>query len=305
MKHCVASIVLLVALLLQPVAAGDDVAVTFTYTDPAATSVGVAGEFSNWTILPMEKGADAKWTKTLHLKPGYYGYKFVINGNDWVFDPANPLRKMVNDIENSAISVGGVSAPAGSGLATATFTYVNPQAKSVHVAGEFNNWLDASEGKITAKPEWALSNDGAGNWKLVKQLRPGKYQFKYVLDGGGTPAQWVTAAGLPISAEGNSILELVAAAPQPAPAAPAEKGAYFFYAGDAKSVTLAGEFNQWSTTSHPLRKNQFGVWEITVPLPPGRHPYKFVVDGNWVADPTNPEKTEDGHGGFNSVKVVE
>lgn len=163
-----------------------------------------------------------------------------------------------------------------------------------------------------------MAHDGAGNWKLVKELPPGKYQFKYVLDGGGTAAQWVTAAGLPTSAEGNSILELTptapaptppAAAPAPAPAAPASgartRDAYFSYAGEAKSVTLAGEFNQWNTTSHPLRKNQFGIWEITVPLPPGRHPYKFVVDGNWVTDPVNPEKTDDGHGGFNSVKIVE
>ena len=27
-----------------------------------------------------------------------------------------------------------------------------------------------------------------------------------------------------------------------------------------------------------------GVWTTTIELPPGEHPYKFVVDGEWIAD---------------------
>ncbi len=28
-----------------------------------------------------------------------------------------------------------------------------------------------------------------------------------------------------------------------------------------------------------------GKWTVTIPLPPGRHEYKFVVDGQWCCEP--------------------
>src|SRR5580765_2052779 len=41
---------------------------------------------------------------------------------------------------------------------------------------------------------------------------------------------------------------------------------------DARSVSLAGSFNQWSAASHPLiRRKEDGLWAIVVPLPPGAH----------------------------------
>ncbi len=65
-------------------------------------------------------------------------------------------------------------------------------------------------------------------------------------------------------------------------------GIRFTYADpNASSVSLAGEFNGWSTTANPMT-NEDGVWAITVPLEAGQQLYKFVVDGNWIADPTNP-----------------
>ncbi len=57
------------------------------------------------------------------------------------------------------------------------------------------------------------------------------------------------------------------------------------YAGQ---VALAGDFNAWSNTANPMRKDDDGVWSTTVQLGPGEHQYKFVVDGQWIADPGNP-----------------
>jgi hypothetical protein len=66
-------------------------------------------------------------------------------------------------------------------------------------------------------------------------------------------------------------------------------GVRFTYAAaGAKSVNWAGEFNGWNTTSHPFTQEDGETWSIVLPLPPGEHPYKFVVDGNWTADPENP-----------------
>jgi hypothetical protein len=46
-------------------------------------------------------------------------------------------------------------------------------------------------------------------------------------------------------------------------------------------------------------------WYMDVHLKPGKHRYKFVVDGEWILDPDNPlwEQNEVGTG--NSVVWVE
>ncbi len=57
---------------------------------------------------------------------------------------------------------------------------------------------------------------------------------------------------------------------------------------NAGTVAWAGEFNGWNTTANPMTKGDGGVWSAVIPLPAGRQAYKFVVDGQWVADPENP-----------------
>ena len=47
----------------------------------------------------------------------------------------------------------------------------------------------------------------------------------------------------------------------------------------AKTVTLVGSFNSWNKDSNPLKKDKNGYWKMEVALKPGRHEYKFVVDG--------------------------
>ena len=61
-------------------------------------------------------------------------------------------------------------------------------------------------------------------------------------------------------------------------------------APDAKSVSVAGEFNDWNTTSLPMRKSANGEWFAHAKMPPGEYGYKFVVDGQWVFDPSQPAR---------------
>jgi 1,4-alpha-glucan branching enzyme len=390
-----------------------EVTTVFKYSDPNAGKVEVAGEFSNWKMLPMTNDGAGNWTATLHLKPGYYGYKFVVNG-EWVLDPANPAKKVVNDIENSALSVGGVQAPAGAtapggaGKVSVTFTFADTNARTVHVAGEFNNWLDNDQGRVSGHAEWMLQNDGAGNWKLTAPLAPGRYKFKYVVDGGDRwekdrtlpstaddnslieakagggggavaggagktrvtfsffdagaktvhlagqfnnwldndqgrvsgHAEWMLqndgagnwsitvplAAGkypfkyvvdggdrweldpkMPTSSDGNSEVEVTAGGGGGGTTggAGATGGAVFTYSGaDATAVAVVGDFNQWNTTANPMAKDAAGSWTVMIPLKSGKYQYKFLVDGNWIEDPANPEKADDGFGGKNSIKIV-
>ena len=74
---------------------------------------------------------------------------------------------------------------------------------------------------------------------------------------------------------------------------------------EARSVALAGSFNQWSTASHPMaRQNSRGVWSAVVPLPPGEHLFMYVVDGTEWVSPLAEEYMDDGFGSKNGVVVV-
>ena len=69
----------------------------------------------------------------------------------------------------------------------------------------------------------------------------------------------------------------------------------------ANSIYLVGSFNKWNATETPMHKRLNGNWVVRLQLPAGRHLYKLVVDGKWMADPENPLKLDDGHGGIDSI----
>jgi 1,4-alpha-glucan branching enzyme len=54
------------------------------------------------------------------------------------------------------------------------FQIFAPQAKKVSVAGSFNNW---DPKKVTAK------KDTKGNWAVNMSLKPGRYEYKFLIDG--------------------------------------------------------------------------------------------------------------------------
>ena len=71
----------------------------------------------------------------------------------------------------------------------------------------------------------------------------------------------------------------------------------------ATQISVAGSFSNWDPSAHPLTKLE-GNWEISILLPVGYYYYKLVVDGNWIADPANPHRVNDGGEGFNSIIKV-
>ena len=78
----------------------------------------------------------------------------------------------------------------------------------------------------------------------------------------------------------------------------------YFGNGSEKTVAVAGSFNDWNTGSHPMKKTGGNLWEVSVPLPPGSHTYKLVVDGRWRLDPANRQTAGDGAGRENSLVQV-
>ncbi|EDP70000.1 hypothetical protein FBALC1_10722 [Flavobacteriales bacterium ALC-1] len=47
-----------------------------------------------------------------------------------------------------------------------------------------------------------------------------------------------------------------------------------------------------------------GCWVYNQRLSGGKYHYKFIVDGNWITDPSNTVKEYDDEGNINSVCMV-
>jgi 1,4-alpha-glucan branching enzyme len=73
---------------------------------------------------------------------------------------------------------------------------------------------------------------------------------------------------------------------------------------DAKTVCVAGSFNEWKPEKTPLVPLGNGRWAGQLAVRPGRHEYLFVVDGQWMPDPNARETVQNPFGGRNSVLVV-
>ncbi|MBL0153700.1 MAG: glycogen-binding domain-containing protein [Chitinophagaceae bacterium] len=63
---------------------------------------------------------------------------------------------------------------------------------------------------------------------------------------------------------------------------------------DAQKIYVAGSFNYWSDKSTVMQRTDDG-WKATVDTAPGKVQYKFIVDGKWITDPSNPVTVND-HG---------
>lgn len=77
-----------------------------------------------------------------------------------------------------------------------------------------------------------------------------------------------------------------------------------FHAPMAKKVSLVGSFNNWNTKGTSAKKDAQGNWLIKVNLKPGRYEYKFLVDGNWINDPSNRAMTTNSFGTQNNILEI-
>lgn len=222
------------------------------------------------------------------------------------------------------------AAPPGPSLAAApvsgeggiVFSLEAPDAQNVFLAGDFNNWN---------AQDLALVQQDSGSWSLILALNPGSYEYKFIVDG-----NWVEDPDNPekksdpfggsnslVTVDDNGIVASTVSTAAPAsetvvPAASSssddikvgapravEGGVLFTYRDPgAGSVNLAGSFNGWDAMSVPLVNDGTGNWAVVSDLGEGEHEYKFVIDGEWLADPENPDTKSDPYGGSNSLVIV-
>ncbi len=80
---------------------------------------------------------------------------------------------------------------------------------------------------------------------------------------------------------------------------------FTYYAPAAKKVCLAGKFNSWNTSSLPMKKDKDGVWKLSIKLQPGRHEYKYFVDGAWAQNVPCSDKVPNPFGTYNCIMGVQ
>lgn len=77
---------------------------------------------------------------------------------------------------------------------------------------------------------------------------------------------------------------------------------FIFSAPEAREVYVVGDFNNWEISQEAkLAKNDNGMWEKRIYLPPGHYRYKFIVDGLYFEDPENPQKEVNTYGNYYSI----
>ncbi|PWA05046.1 MGH1-like glycoside hydrolase domain-containing protein [Flavobacterium psychrotolerans] len=79
---------------------------------------------------------------------------------------------------------------------------------------------------------------------------------------------------------------------------------FSYFSEKAKNVAVAGSFNNWSTEALPMKQGIDNVWRASIEIEPNYYYYKIVVDGNWIPDPNNPLKINDGGTSFNSIVKI-
>lgn len=250
--------------------------VRFTLTSLMNTrKLYLAGSFNNWdpNELLMKK-TDSGWQLPLYLAEGTYTYRFIADGN-WFIDPSNP-DKVPNEFGdfNSLIKIGKPYLFRLNGFL---------EARQVSLIGTFNNWK---------RKELFMKKTGYG-WELPYTLGFGNYEYRFVIDGTEITDPANPAFTGNNREKGNSVLIL---------------GANYTFRlrgyENSKKVILAGDFNGFNETAYKMQ-NKDGTWEYTVYLSPGKHIYKFIVDGKWIIDPANKLWEQNEFGTGNSVVWIE
>jgi 1,4-alpha-glucan branching enzyme len=72
----------------------------------------------------------------------------------------------------------------------------------------------------------------------------------------------------------------------------------------AKTVFIAGTFNQWCPDAIPMRAIGAGRWAKDLSLPPGTYEYRLIVDGEWISDPSAARTRANPFGSANSILLV-
>nr|WP_321222549.1 glycogen-binding domain-containing protein [uncultured Psychroserpens sp.] len=264
------------------------------FEDLTINNVVVAGEFNNWSKYDwkMKKVNDITYELRKHIndfKDEYvWEFKFIINNQYWAEPSKTDANAKLAQIKKSNLDVYNLKMDTKAAIpnrkGNVSFRLKGHEnAKKVIVAGSFNRWDEHDL-------EMYKTDNG---WELKLDIKAGEYEYKFIVDG-----HWMIDPSNPSKVLNefghyNSVINV-------------GKYVTFLLKGytNANRVILAGSFNGWNEHDIEMQKADNNYWKLRLPLPAGKHYYKFIIDGNWILDPDNPIKEYDGKGNINSVFMV-
>ena len=239
-----------------------------------AKKVFVTGSFNGWDEkeLAMQRWLGG-WVLEMFVREGVHTYKFKAD-REWLLDPNNPHAR--------ADGTGNTNSVLAIGTPVRLFLKGFEKAHSVFLAGTFNDWNERE----------LLMERAEGGWTTSYVIPAGIHQYKLIVDGSWT----IDPANLHRDGSGEFVNNVLVVEPNHR----FRLNGYL----DAKQVLVTGTFNNWSETGFTMARDDSG-WYMDVSLAPGKHRYKFVVDGQWILDPDNPLWEENEHSTGNSVLWIE
>ncbi len=57
-----------------------------------------------------------------------------------------------------------------------------------------------------------------------------------------------------------------------------------FYRPQARTVSVAGDFNDWNQASLPMKMGSDGWWRCQLRVAPGCYHFRYLSDGEWFMD---------------------
>lgn len=260
------------------------------FADMRIYEVAVTGEFNNWNKKGWHMVKQGEFLFELRKKVTDFNdafpleFRYIINGK-YIADPNGNISDerqfsddFLKDVYKLDLSV-LVCTDQGN---TKFYLRGFPEAKEVILSGSFNGWDEHT----------TLMQKTSDGWELKADLPPGRYEYKFIVDG-----EWMQD---PVNKQTvknehgsfNSVLVI-------------SKPVTFKLEGfpNAKNIILTGSFVDWNESKIKMTLLN-NTWTTTIPLTGGKHHYKFIVDGQWYTDPANPIIEDDGRGNLNSVLFV-
>lgn len=175
------------------------------------------------------------------------------------------------------------------------FTYKSRRAKRVAIAGSFSRWQ--------ARP-MIRGKHGVWFYYLDKFRGRESIRYKFNIDGTWTfdpnnmdkgddqAGSYVSLIDPIIEREGTRVsYKLISK----------RRVQFRIYNPDARFISLVGDFNHWNPEHDLLRKGKDGIWRVTKRLTPGRHRYRYLIDGNAAVDLYNENSSSDDAGDLCSL----
>ena len=237
---------------------------------------GILSKNEQWEILKLNDHIMelSKVIKPVSVKSVAGNDVFMVDDR-WISAEGEAERESVDYGVNKFTSISAFSYKNG---VACFFLRGHKEAKKIFISGSFNSWS-------TVHSPMQVCDSG---WIISMRLRPGKYSYKYILDGNWSQDPYNRLREDDTYGGYNSLVFCY--------------NRIFRLRGyqDAHKVIFTGSFNNWNEQELRMIKIS-GSWMLNLYLREGTYTYKFIVDNNWITDPENKLKRPDGKGNYNSV----